>query len=377
MKLKTLLLATAAALSLAGVTQAETLRASTWLPSNDIHTIHSFNEWAEAVKANTSDAVTFEVFAGGSLMPAKTHLTGTGDGIAQVGFHASGYTPTDLSVANALSGMGFVEPDAMVLAYAFADFVMHEKIGYDDYAKHKVVPLAGFSTPVYQLICKDAAIRTLDDLKGKRIRFPGGQGAKLAEALGITTVNIPSIEIYTGLTQGQLDCTANDLTYLTGSQKLIEVSNSVTMVGLTPSFNSVMHVWQKDAWKALTDDQRRGVLDAYARAMARLQIDWDVKAAEALEEARKAGHEVIEPDASITDAIKAWVDAGVGDMAGVARETHRIEDPDALFATFKTYLDKWKGLIAGMENRYDEAALIALTKANLFDTVDASKYGME
>lgn len=377
MKLLTLFLASAASVALAGPVLADTLRASTWLPSNDIHTVHAFNEWAETIRTDTGGDVEMDIFAGGALMPAKAHLTGIGDGIAHVGFPASGYTPSDLPVANALSGLGFEEPDAMVLAFAFADFMMNEEIGYNDYAQHGTVPVGGFSTPIYELICKDAPIHTLDDLRGKRIRFPGGQGAKLAAALGVVTVNIPGTEVYTGLTQGQLDCTANDLTYLTSSQQLIEVSNSVTMVSLTPSFNSVMHVWNKNAWQGLTDEQRRAVLDANARAMARLQIDWDVQAIAALEAAKAAGHRIIEADASITEAIQSWIDDGVGDMAGVARDAHGIEDPEAMFAAFRTYRDKWKALLNGMEDRHDEAALTALIKTNLFDTVDVGSYGLE
>jgi len=265
----------------------------------------------------------------------------------------------------------------MVLAYAFADFVMNDAMGYQDFAQHGVVPIGAFSTPVYQLICKGTPIRSLKDLKGKRVRFPGGQGANLAGTLGITTVNIPSIEIYQALTQGQLDCTANDLTYLTGSQKLHEVSDSVTMMGLTPSFNSAMQLFNQDTWAGLTDQERRGVLDATATAMARLQIDWDVKAAKALEFVRKAGHEVIEPDETITNAVKSWVDAGVGDMVGVARDTYKIDDPDALIATFQGYLTKWSGLINSLEDRYNEEALIDLSKKNLFDKIDASSYGIK
>lgn len=71
------------------------------------------------------------------------------------------------------------------------------------------------------------------------------------------------------------------------------------------------------------------------------------------------------------------MDAGVGDMAGVARDTYRVEDPEALFALFRTYSDKWSGLLAQMPDRHDEAALVALIKTNLFDRIDVATYGME
>lgn len=368
----------ATALTSAGtMAAAETYRAATWLPSNDIHTVHAFNEWAETVSASTGETVAFDIFPGAALLPARTQMQGVADGIAQVGFQASGYLPSELPVANALSGAGFLSDDPMALAFAFADFAMTDPMGQRDYRERGVIPVGGFSTPLYHLICNRATIRTLDDLRGKRIRFPGGQGANLGDVLGIISVNIPSTDIYTGLTQGQLDCTANDLTYLTGSQKLLEVSDSVNLVKLLPSFNSVMHVHNPDFWAGLSTEERGAIFDATARAMARLQIDWERQEAEALQAARDAGHEIIEPDPEITATIQTWVDDGVGDMAGVAASSYGIEDPDALFASFESYLEKWTSLVDGLADRHDEAEVTALLSDNLFAPIDPATYGQE
>lgn len=367
----------ALALTWVNAATAETLRASTWLPSNDVHTIHAFNEWAETVAEKTGGELAFEVLPGAALMPAKSHLQGVGDGLAHVGFHYSGYTPADLPIANSLSGMGFMRPDPLVLAYAFADFVMNDPAARAEFERYGVLPVGGFSTPLPHFLCKGVRISMPDDLRGKRVRFPGGPAANLASSLGVTTVNITGPEIYQAFSQNQLDCAAIDATYLTGSQNLVEVTDSVTLVDFTPGFISPLHVYNAATWQGFSEDQRRTLLDATAEAMAALQIAFEADANAALEDARAAGHDIVEPDASLTDAIQAWVDAGVGDMAGQARTTYGIEDPEALFATFQTYIDKWSALVEALPDRNDAAALVALGKDNLFDRVDVATYGME
>lgn len=234
------LLATMALLVLASPVLLVPLRASTWLPAKDIHAIHSLNGWAETLEETRGRTLNLEAFPDRSLRPVKAHLQGTADRIAHGRFHAPGYAPLELPMANTLSAMGCGHPDAMVLATAFADFMMNDPVGYTDDARHGLLPITGFSTPAFPLICKSSPMRSLGDLAGKRLRFPGGQGAKMAQTLGAVTVIIPGTAIYTSLTPGQLGCTANDITYLTGSQHLIEVSDPITLNDLTASFKSVM-----------------------------------------------------------------------------------------------------------------------------------------
>lgn len=373
-RLTKLALGAGTCLAIAGGAHAANML-STWLEPNHIITLKAHVEWAEAVKEASNGDIEFEVFVGGALIPAQSTAQGVADGLAQVGFHTATYTPSDLPVSNALADMGFNTPDAFVMSFAFGDFMMNEEIGYKDWRDNGVIFGGSYSTPVYHFLCREP-VRTLDELRGKRVRMPGGGWARFGQHIGTVSVNVPSSEIYTAFERGSVDCTASDPTHLTSGATLMEVTKAVNMLTMSPFYAGVTYAYNPDFWKGLTDDQRRLLFDQSATAMARMQIAYDLDVNRSIEAAREKGIEIIEADESLQSAYDSWVAEGVGGMAQIAKDNHGIEDPEALFATFQTYIDKWVGLMEGVD-RHDEEALANLIKTNLFDPIDVSSYGME
>lgn len=375
MKRFTLGVSTAAMFALStGAGQAQQML-STWLEPNHIITLEGHNGWVELVKEATDGEIDFEVFVGGALIPAKSTMQGTADGLAQVGFHTATYTPSDLPVANALADMGFETPDAFVMSFAFGDFMMNNEAGYNDWRKNGVIFGGSYSTPIYYFICREE-VRTLEELKGKRVRMPGGGWARFGQEIGVVGVNVPSSEIYTAFERGSVDCTASDPTHLTSGATLKEVAGAVTLLKMSPFYAGVTYAYNPDFWKGLSEDQRRTLFDQSALAMARMQIAYDREAEAALEEAQEAGIKLVEPDASLQKAYDDWVAGGIGGMAEIAKSTHGIEDPEALYDSFRPYVEKWQGLLESID-RHDEEALANLIRENLFDPIDVASYGME
>lgn len=368
-------LAATTALTLAFPAKAADYMLSTWLEPNHIITRHAHVEWADAVKAATNGEISFEVFVGGALIPAQSTMQGTADGVAQVGFHTATYTPSDLPVSNALADMGFTYPDAMVMSFAFGDFMMKEPAGYNDWRKNGVLFGGSYSTPIYHFICREE-IRTLDDIKGKRIRMPGGGWARFGQYLGITSVNVPSNEIYTAFERGSVDCTCSDPTHLISGATLLEVAKSVTVLKMSPFYAGNTYAYNPAFWASLTPEQRRALFNESARAMARMQIGYDAEFDKAMQAARDKGLTIAEPDASLQGAYDTWVKEGVGGMADIAKTTHKIEDPEALYASFRPYIEKWAKLLDGVD-RKNEEALTAVIRTNLFDPIDVATWGLD
>lgn len=331
--------------------------------------------WADEIAAASNGEITFEIFAGGGLMPALSQMQGVADGLAQVGLHGAPYTPAELPVSNALGDMGFLLADDFVLAFAYTDFMMHEKLGYDEWRGNRVIFGGGFANPVYYFLCRED-LGTLEDMQGKRVRTSGGGWARFASAIGMTPVNLPSNEIYTGMERGALDCANADVTHLVSGATIMDLTESVVMLPTSPAYISPGLIYNVDWWQGLTDDQRRIVLDATADAMARLQVFYASETARVMELAESRGVKINQPDDALLAARQAWLDDGVGGMADVARDTYHVADPDALYARFQPYLDKWQGLLATTD-RSDAAAVTALLRANLFDTIDPRTYGMD
>ena len=356
---------------------ADDYRIAIWQPDNEPNAVVA--RWfAEEAAKVTNGALSFQVFSGAVLVPPKAMLQSVGDGVVQMGMHTSGYTPSEAPMSNALSGFGFIEPDPTTIALAYTDWTMTSKLGQSEFLEHNVVPFGAFSTPLYPILCNTSEpVTTLDQLKGKKIRFGGGQPAKLAQDLGIVTVNIPASEIYQALQTGQIDCASILAALLNIDSSLDEVTKSVTLLDWMGSFNSPMHLYNRDFWTDLTTEQRKTLFALEAQAQAKLQILFLKNNTLALERAAAKGLKIVKPDASITDAVAKWVDGGVGDMAGVAKATYGIADPQALFESFTPYVEKWRKIMAGVTDKMDETQMTKVIYDNIYAHLDPATYGIE
>jgi len=376
--LHVLLLAGTATLVTAGIGLAEEFRASTWLPATDIHSRYAIGWYAEKVAEDTDKEITFQTFYGGALLPATSTLKGTGDGVAHLGFVTSANVTADLPVANALSAFQFIELDPIVLGMAYADYIMNDPVGYKDWRQHGVVPVGGFGNAPTTFHCRSATPPTsMDDLKGLRVRFPGGVITQFARDLGMIPVTMPAGEKYQASQTGQVDCASIYPTFLNIDNSLGEVTRSTLLINIGTNFIQPSHVFNAEFWRNRTTDQRQILLNEAARAMAKMEVDYLGSQATAIEMAKATGHVFAEPDQSIKDAIDQWVANGVGGMADEARNTYGIEDPEVLFASFQNYIDKWKPIVSNLNDRLDEEELTQMILTHLIAPVDAATYGMD
>jgi TRAP-type C4-dicarboxylate transport system substrate-binding protein len=370
------LIAAGIGLMLASTASAESYRLSTYSPPTETSSFYQ-TYIADTLREKTGGAIDFDMFYGSTLVPAKEQMKATGNGVAQATFQPAGYLPSDLPLNNALTAYGFIETNPTAIGMAFADWNMHDAAALAQYEKANVVPFGGFSTPTYPFICNTKEpITSLSQFKGLKIRFPGGANAALTQHLGGVAVNIPGNEIYQALQTGAIDCAGILAAWLNIDNSLEEVSKSVTLAKFTGSYNSPIHLANRDFWQSLTDEQRQIYLETTARASAKMQIHFNTSDSKAIETARANGHQIVELDDEFKAAVQAWVDDGVGDMAGVAKDTYGIEDPAAFFATFDPYVKKWSALIGGMSDVNNEDELTQLILDNMMNDLDPSKYGM-
>jgi TRAP-type C4-dicarboxylate transport system substrate-binding protein len=346
------------------------------LEPNHVITREAHVQWAKDLAEASNGEINFEVIVGGALIPAQSTMQGVADGLAQSGFHTATYTPSDLPVSNAVADMGFITPDPFIMAFAWSDFMMNEPVGFNEWRDNGVLFGGGYAVPEYNFICRDP-VTTLEDMKGLRVRMPGGGWARFGQEIGVVGVNVPSNEIYTAFERGSVDCTASDTSHLTGGATLMEVAGGVTTLAMSPFYAGVTWAYNPDFWADLTPEQRRTVFDVSAESLARLQVAYAREASEAREQAAANGIAIVEPDASLQEAYDKWVADGVGDMAGIAASTHGIEDPEALFASFQGYVDKWSDLLSGLEQPYTAEALTALLQENLYGPIDVNTWGLE
>lgn len=370
----TLFAASITTLLLSGPALAETYSFTAYMPPTHNLTKRIVIDWADAVREASNGEIDFEVFAGGSLLPALGTMQGLADGVAQAGYLPSLYHPSEIPHAVVVGELGHQTPDPFVLSAAYIDYTMNEPVAIEEWQRNGILPTATTSTNIYYFVCRDE-LRTLDDLNGKRVRAPGGGWARFSEYIGMTPVNIPSSELYTSLERGAVDCVNTELPELTAGSNLLELTESIIMLPLSPAYTLSSITYDLDFWRSLTNEQRRLLLDETAIAMARTLVYSNEDAEEALEAARSQGVKVVEPGSDLQNAYQDWINNGLGGLVELAENRYRIADAQSYLDTFQQYIAKWNSLLADVD-RADVDAVGEIFKTDLFDQVDVSSYGM-
>lgn len=348
---------------------------SIWYPQSHPLDHIGYELWAEKVVQRSNGELNPNIFYGTALLPPQAHLSGLQDGIAQVTHHAGTYTPSDLPEDNVISMLAMGIDDTVAVAMAMTDFGLTDPDMQARYKHLGIVFGGGFATPQYILMCK-TEIKTLEDLKGLKIRTPGAVQADWARSVGAVPVTVPSTEMFTGLEKGQLDCASNAGNDLK-TRSLWDVAKHTNMVSLGLYFHGWEYAFNRDFWKGLSPAHRRVFLDTMAESIPETMIGYVGLTDEVLAEAPSHGVEIHHPDPEVQQSVFDFAaSAGKATAIQVGKEKFGMENPEALVDRFLATYAKWQGLLAGVD-RKDAAALTAVFKANLFDKIDETTYGTD
>lgn len=353
---------------------AEEFTANIFFPPQHPLAKHGYVEWAEQLEALSGGELKAKVFAGTALLPPRSGLSGVRDGIAQVGYHAGTYTPAELPISNSIQELGFNYSDPLVAMIAATDFNMTDAEALAQWKKADIVYGGGYSTPPYNLMC-NTPIRSLEDVKGKRLRTAGAALSRWAESVGAVPVNVPSSEMYQGVEKGTLDCAVNVASDLK-SRSLWDVAKHTTMAPLGMYWSGPMWGYNTAFWQGLTAAQRGTFFATQAQALAELYVGYNAAVDEALAEAKDHGVSVYEPSQDILDSIQAFARDNLANVYETARDKHGLADPEALLGRFDDRVQKWAKLFAEVD-RKDADAIAAIIKRELYDRLDPATYGTD
>ncbi|WP_366555105.1 C4-dicarboxylate TRAP transporter substrate-binding protein [Aquibaculum sediminis] len=328
--------------------------------------------FADKVEAATDGRITFEVFPGGSLVPAAASLSGIRDGMATGGYVAGTYTPSDLPLTNTIADLGWLNPDPLLMAIASTDYNINNPDLQDEWARHNVVFLAGYASNPYRLMCREEVV-TLDDISGKKIRMPGGAWDRVATALGATSVNVPSSEMYTGLERGSIDCAVNGADALS-SFSLWDVTDTLNMIAFGTYFSGVNVSVNSSFWNDLSEEDRQILIDESARALVMTQHFYDEDEHSTLAEAEEKPTKIVEPSEDLSEAVHEFAQADINTIRTNAQERLGVDDPDTYIDGFNEVVAKWESLLADVD-RTDTDAVLALVKEEIYSKISPETYG--
>ncbi len=227
--------------------------------------------WAADVAKRSNNALTVRIYPGGELGKGpQAQYKRAADGIADITFGLHGYT-SSLFPRTLLMELPGLAPDAVAatrMLWKASDTIQRE------YTRTKVLALWANDKAV--IMTRNKAVRTLDDVKGMKIRTPSKLQGDIIKALGATPVAMPVTRMYNALKTGVVDGLMVAPSVIR-SFKIGEVAKYYTR---GPFANTAFFlVMNKQAYEGLSAEHRKIVDETSGEALS-------VKAADVY---RKAG----------------------------------------------------------------------------------------
>jgi len=169
-------------------------------PMHNLH-VDVFVPFAKEVEERTKGRLKVTVYPGEALGKSKDHYDMAMHGITDIAFAIHGYTPGRFPLSSVME-LPFQVPSAKVGSRVVWE-LYEKKYFAKEYPGVKVLSLWVHS-PGHVHMTKKLA-KTLEDVKGLRLRSPGPLQTTLLRELGISPLTIPIPELYDALQRGMAD----------------------------------------------------------------------------------------------------------------------------------------------------------------------------
>jgi TRAP-type C4-dicarboxylate transport system substrate-binding protein len=261
---------------------AEELKLHSFVPPTHVIWADVLTPWTKEVASKSKNELTVRMFPSMQLGGRPPELyRQVVQGIADMCFSLPGYTSADFPMMALTELPGTAESGADGTRKLWANF---DKFLSRDFKDTKVLML--WNSDTASLMSKSKPIRTLDDLKGMKIRTPSAAQSAQLTALGATPIDMPVTQIYNNLDRGVIDATMIPMSAALDF-KLIEVARYFTVnapLGRSP----FMVVLNKNRYEKLPANLKKVIDDTTGLQFSLKGADtYDKKNNEALEAAKK------------------------------------------------------------------------------------------
>lgn len=226
-----------------------TLKLSSFLPETGTEGMLG-KWWGTELEKRTNGRVKVQYFFAEALVKTMDSLPAVSSGIADVQFFAPGYFPTQMALSG-VSDLLFQTQSNWVSAKAYNE--MAETFPpFQKMMKDNNIKLMSIWPASEVVMISRKPIKTLDDLKGKKIRALGLMN-KAMKMLGATPVAMPLPEVYEALERGTIDTVTGLPYHLVMAFKLQEAAKNLINPGLG-CYASGGYFMNLNTWNKLPDD---------------------------------------------------------------------------------------------------------------------------
>jgi len=180
------------------------LRFGHFAPATTAHS--QVDQWfADEVAKRSGGQVTITVFWAGAVGKPAELLNLVGRGAVDIAAVPASYFPAQLPLLAAPSALPLAMRSRQKAQRIVYDLWESTPAMQNEAKQNNVWPLLFHTLNTYHLLC-GKPVRTLADLKGKKIRSQGEYIPKMLAAVGAVPVNVLPGEFYESLQRGSVDC---------------------------------------------------------------------------------------------------------------------------------------------------------------------------
>ena len=270
----------------------EVLNISSWAPPTHYTNAIVWPTWGKWIEEATEGRVTTKIEY--KLASPLKQFELVRDGVADAAWIFHGYNTRYLATqAVEMPNLG-TGAEAASVAY----WRVHEKY-LAKANEHKGVTLAGLSSHGQAVIQTKSPLTGLGDLKGLKIRVPGGVGSKVGKALGVVAVKLPAPKVYEALSSG----VADGIFMPMETQKSFRLKEVVPHVTIMPGglyYGSFAYLLNTDFLNSLSEKDRQAIMSVSGEKLTRLAGEtWDNADKAGLADAKASGSTVTTASAAM------------------------------------------------------------------------------
>lgn len=242
--------------------------------------------WAREVEKRANGRVKITIHHAGTLTDAANCYEGVVNGISDIGQSVLSYTRGRFPLMEVLDLPGY-SLSAMLTTRVSDEF--YKKFKPKELADTHVLYLHAHIPGTIATVKKP--VRTLEDLKGMKIRTTG-LATKIIEALGGTPVAMPKGDQYDAMNKGVVDGTVSSPNELVG-YKVAEVAKYSTILGDIGYVSCMFVTMNNEKWKALPPDIQQVFTEVSNEWVEYTGKEWNRIEIEGFQYGKKVGHPFI------------------------------------------------------------------------------------
>ncbi|TKR56285.1 hypothetical protein D7I39_06785 [Allopusillimonas ginsengisoli] len=343
------------ALAFAPVANAEQLTYGTYFKAGHNIIVDAVKPYLDEVTQKTNNSLTFKLFTDGTVVGATTAAKGIQQGLVDMGTILPIYVPSTFPMTALLSSLPLSQTNSLIETGVINElFFLDCDECQPEWANTNIKPLGMYGSSPYLLQCSKE-INELDDLKGKRIQGTGEFGS-VASALGGLPIGLTGSELYSGMSQGTLDCVIGTVAWLDtyGLKDVVKYIVDVPLGVFRPV--SQMNINSKK-WNKLSKEQQQAMIDGLPAMVANSAYGYAEEDRTARDKGLAAGIKFAPPPEGFMQAFEKVSNEGGERFIKLAKK-NGMKNPQRLLDRYLELQQEWGDIVANVKSKDDyEAAL--------------------